>query len=133
MLSLVSSKYTYHRKKKLAGKKLGSSSHSTITDAGLQNRPMEKSRKQNFLRNVSENVVVQPVGTPKKKERIKGQAESSVNGRPSKATFVELPVNARSSKATVRSTVKRVQSLPKNAGHRKVMKIAQAVNGMILS
>ncbi|KAG6735446.1 hypothetical protein POTOM_061944 [Populus tomentosa] len=128
VLSLVSSKYTYHRKKKLAGKKLCSSSHSTITDAGLQKRPMEKSRKQNFLRNVSENVVVQPVGTPKKKERIKGQAESSVNGRPSKATFVELPVNARSSKATVRSTVKRVQSLPKNAGHQKVMKIAQAVN-----
>ena len=133
MLSLVSSKYTYHRKKKLAGKKLGSSSHSTTTDAGLQKRLVEKSRKQNFLRNVSENVVVQPVGTLKKKERIKGQAESSVNGRPSKATFAELPVNARSSKATVRSTVKRVQSLPKNAGHRKAMKIAQAVNGMILS
>lgn len=129
MLSLVSSKYTYHRKKKLAGKKWGSSSHSTTTDAGLQKRLLEKSRKQNFLRNVSENVVVQPVGTLKKKERIKGQAESSVNGRPSKATFAELPVNARSSKATV----KRVQSLPKNAGHRKVMKIAQAVNGMILS
>ncbi|KAJ6411799.1 hypothetical protein OIU84_004973 [Salix udensis] len=127
VLSLISSKYTYHRKKKLAGKKLGSSSHSTAIDDGSPKRLVEKSRNPNFLRNVSEKVGVQPVGTPKK-ERTKGQAESSVNGRPSKATLAELSVNARPSKSTIRSTIKRDQSLPKNAGHRKVMKVAQAVN-----
>ncbi|KAJ6351886.1 hypothetical protein OIU76_001163 [Salix suchowensis] len=127
VLSLISSKYTYHRKKKLAGKKLGSSSHSTALDVGSPKRLVEKSRNPNFLRNVSEKVGVQPVGTPKK-ERTKGQAESSVDGRPSKATLAELSVNARPSKSTIRSTIKRDQSLPKNAGHRKVMKVAQAVN-----
>lgn len=132
MLSLVSSKYTYHRKKKLAGKKLGSSSHSTAIDAGSPKRLVEKSRNPNFLRNVSEKVGVQPVGTPKK-ERTKGQAESSVNGRPLKATLAELSINARPSKSTIRSTIKGDQSLPKNAVHRKVMKVAQAVNGMLLS
>ncbi|KAJ6680827.1 HISTONE-LYSINE N-METHYLTRANSFERASE SETD1 [Salix koriyanagi] len=68
VLSLISSKYTYHRKKKLAGKKLGSSSHSTALDAGSPKRLVEKSRNPNFLRNVSEKVGVQPVGTPKKEK-----------------------------------------------------------------
>ncbi|CAK7345934.1 unnamed protein product [Dovyalis caffra] len=129
VLSLASGKYTYHRKKKLAGKKLGLSGHSTTTvDAGSQKWPMEKSRKQDILRDVSENVVVQPVVTPKKKEITKGQAESSVNACHSKAVVTELSVNARPSKAAVRNTLKRDRSLPKNAGHQKVMKIAQAVN-----
>lgn len=117
----------------MAGKKLGSSSHSTARDAGSPKWLVEKSRKQNFLRNVSEKVGARPVGTPKKKERTKGQAESSVNGKPLKTTLAEISVNARPSKTTIRSTIKRDQSLPENAGHRKVMKVAQTVNGMLLS
>ncbi|KAJ6953213.1 hypothetical protein NC652_005038 [Populus alba x Populus x berolinensis] len=126
VLSLVSGKYTYHRKRKrkLVGKKLGSSSHSTTTvDPGLLKQPVEKSRKQDVLSDASENVVVQPVKTPKKK----GQA-SSVDARPLKATIAESSVNVGPSKATVKSTLKRDQSLPKNISHRKVMKIARAVN-----
>ncbi|XP_061969503.1 histone-lysine N-methyltransferase ATXR7-like isoform X1 [Populus nigra] len=124
VLSLVSGKYTYHRKRKLVGKKLGSSSHSTTTvDSGLLKQPVEKSRKQDVLSDVSENVVFQPVKTPKKK----GQA-SSVDAKPLKATIAESSLNVGPSKATVKSTLKRDQSLPKNISRRKVMKIAQAVN-----
>ncbi|KAJ6731260.1 HISTONE-LYSINE N-METHYLTRANSFERASE SETD1 [Salix viminalis] len=101
VVSLVSGKYTYHRKRKLVGKKLGSSSHSTSTvDAGLLKQPVEKSRKQDVLSNVSENVVIQPVKTPKKKELTKGQA-SSVDARPLKATIAESSVNDRPLKATI--------------------------------
>lgn len=108
------------------GKKLGSSSHSTTTvDSGLLKQPVEKSRKQDVLSDASESVVVQPVKTPKKK----GQA-SSVDARPLKATIAESSVNVGPSKATVKSTLKRDQSLPKNISHRKVMKIARAVNGI---
>ncbi|KAH8514914.1 hypothetical protein H0E87_003677 [Populus deltoides] len=138
VLSLVSGKYTYHRKRKLVGKKLGSSSHSTTTvDSGLLKQPVEKSRKQDVLSDVSENVVVQPVKTPKKKGQASSIdakplkatiAESSVNARPLKATIAESSVNVGPSKATVKSTLKRDQSLPKNISRRKVMKIARAVN-----
>uniref|UniRef100_A0A6N2K2R6 [histone H3]-lysine(4) N-trimethyltransferase n=1 Tax=Salix viminalis TaxID=40686 RepID=A0A6N2K2R6_SALVM len=101
VVSLVSGKYTYHRKRKLVGKKLGSSSHSTSTvDAGLLKQPVEKSRKQDVLSNVSENVVIQPVKTRKKKELTKGQA-SSVDARPLKATIAESSVNDRPLKATI--------------------------------
>ncbi|KAJ6708536.1 HISTONE-LYSINE N-METHYLTRANSFERASE SETD1 [Salix koriyanagi] len=101
VVSLVSGKYTYHRKRKLVGKKLGSSSHSTSTvDAGLLKQPVEKSRKQDVLSNVSENVVIQPVKTPKKKELTKGQT-SSVDARPLKATIAESSVNDRPLKATI--------------------------------
>ena len=158
MVSLVSGKYTYHRKRKLVGKKLGSSSHSTNTvDAGLLKQPVEKSRKQDVLSNVSKNAVIQPVKTPKKKELTKGQAssvdarplkatiaessvnarplkattaESSVNARPLKATIAESSVNVRPLKATVKSTLKRDQSVPKNTSCRKSMKIARTANGI---
>ncbi|KAG5250161.1 histone-lysine N-methyltransferase ATXR [Salix suchowensis] len=101
VVSLVSGKYTYHRKRKLVGKKLGSSSHSTSTvDAGLLKQPVEKSRKQDVLSNVSENVVIQPVKTPKKKELTKDQT-SSVDARPLKATIAESSVNDRPLKATI--------------------------------
>jgi hypothetical protein len=124
----------------LAGKKLGSSSHSTTTvDSGLLKQPVEKSRKQDVLSDVSENVVVQPVKTLKKKGQASSVdakplkatiAESSVNARPLKATIAESSVNVGPSKATVKSTLKRDQSLPKNISRRKVMKIARAVNGI---
>ncbi|KAL9358353.1 hypothetical protein Peur_046476 [Populus x canadensis] len=143
VLSLVSGKYTYHRKRKLVGKKLGSSSHSTTTvDSGLLKQPVEKSRKQDVLSDVSENVVVQPVKTPKKKGQASSIdakplkatiAESSVNARPLKATIAESSVNVGPSKATVKSTLKRDQSLPKNISRRKVMKIARAVNATKVS
>ncbi|KAF9686548.1 hypothetical protein SADUNF_Sadunf02G0000700 [Salix dunnii] len=156
VVSLVSGKYTYHRKRKLVGKKLGSSSHSTSTvDAGLLKQPVEKSRKQDVLSEVSENVVIQPVKTPKKKELTKGQAssvdarplkatiaessvnarplkattpESSVNASPLKATIAESSVNVRPLKATVKSTLKRDQSVPKNTSCWKSMKIARTAN-----
>ncbi|KAJ6336587.1 hypothetical protein OIU76_006463 [Salix suchowensis] len=105
VVSLVSGKYTYHRKRKLVGKKLGSSSHSTSTvDAGLLKQPVEKSRKQDVLSNVSENVVIQP------------------------QTIAESSVNVRPLKATVKTTLKRDQSLPKNTSRRKAIKIALTVN-----
>jgi hypothetical protein len=47
-----------------------------------------------------------------------------------KATIAESSVNVGPSKATVKSTLKRDQSLPKNISRRKVMKIARAVNGI---
>ncbi|KAJ9186261.1 hypothetical protein P3X46_001859 [Hevea brasiliensis] len=113
-MPLVTGKYTYHRKKKLAWKKLGSSSQSlTQVDAGLQHQPVEKSRKHQIVREVAENVAVEPVVATLKKEITKGQTELSVNARP-------LKTNVKSSSPSN-------QSLAKNATHQKVIKIKRTV------
>ncbi|KAF2312001.1 hypothetical protein GH714_027721 [Hevea brasiliensis] len=106
---------TYYRKKKLVRKKLGSSSLSvTPVDTGLQHQPVEKSRKQHIVRDVSESVVVKPVvATLKKRKVTKGQTELSVNARPLKTE--------------VKSNSPSYQSLAKNATHPKVIKIKRTV------
>lgn len=117
-MSLVDGKYTYYRKKKLVRKKLGSSSHFvTPANAGLQNQPVEKSRKRDVVGDVAENVELKPAFvTSKKNEMTKGQTELSVNARPLKAI--------------VKSNSPSDHSLAKNASRRKVMKIVPAVHSM---
>ncbi|KDP36710.1 hypothetical protein JCGZ_08001 [Jatropha curcas] len=115
VMSLVTGKYTYYRKKKLVRKKLGSSSQSmTPVDAGLQQQPVEKSQKHHIIRDFAENIEVKPVvATPKKKQLTKVQAV--------------LSSQSRSSKAIVKSNSSNDQSLSKNGTHQKVMKIKHAV------
>ncbi|KAG8654428.1 histone-lysine N-methyltransferase ATXR7 isoform X3 [Manihot esculenta] len=112
-----SRKYTYHRKKKLAWKKSGSSTQSMAqVDAGFQHQPVEKSGKQHCVRDVAENVAVEPVvATLKKKEIAKGQRQT------------ELSVNAGPLKTKIKSCHPSDQPLTKNATCQKEIKIKRSV------
>ncbi|XP_050235385.1 histone-lysine N-methyltransferase ATXR7 isoform X2 [Mercurialis annua] len=111
LVSLVSDKYTYYRKKKLVLKRLASSSQSiTPVDAGLQHIPIERSRHTNVVRDVE----VEPLlSTLKKKKITKGQ--------------IELSVNDRDIKTFVKRRLSKDQSAAKTATHRKVIKNKNAV------
>ncbi|XP_065881270.1 histone-lysine N-methyltransferase ATXR7 isoform X2 [Euphorbia lathyris] len=113
LLSLVSDKYTYYRKKKLIRKKLGSSSQSVIpVETGLQHRSVEKSRKQSAVQDADKNVEIELVPIPKKKKKTKGQIELSVNAAALKSIKTSSPSD---------------QSFAKNDNSCKLMKIKQAV------